>query len=310
MGFPLAGGGVLRAWDLADNASHGYIVEFDQHHAEIEGQLRQMYANGQRRLAFAIHHTEGGQNPTLDCTGGKFAIPQQRTNLINLINLAGEIGFAEFVCEMLPLWRIAPNEWMNPVVMGSDARLWHALEYMAGFEFLMETERAFQEGAAGRQVVYDLYAEPDLPNPSVMEACQRRWRDWVAMHYRTSDPTGHSCGFSIAPFPQNLALIPKIYGDLQLPWFFNFHVGGGSLRPDSTPSEDWQNIKDSLTAMGIMRLCVIGESKANNAACAATFAGDQSVAWVNRYPYDDGTPKDSPQDRLTIVCDQWTSRGL
>lgn len=298
MAWPIAGGSCLVCWKYDDylldannqplldsqgnkqTIPHGYIREFHLHPDIIEAHLREMYANGQRRLSLAVAYFEKGDTFALDCTGGVMTI-QDKANLQGILKLAISIGFVGFQIEMIPEWTAAYSDWDDPAVMGQgNARPWQPLEYETILNYTLAASAAADEVLGGFEHHITLMAE--CLNE---EVGRRLWMDWCAIKGGPANASGFSL---IANNPQTIDLIPKFYANGIMPAVFVVDFWG-------VDNADWQQFVAMMRAKGYGQGFIIGESLCDLPAITGT-----DLFWQFVWPVGKETPPNETQDRLTV----------
>ena len=255
--FPVPGGSCLVTWRFDDpNAAHGFVKEFDIATPQITAQLQAMYANGQRRLGIAVPYFRVGDSFALDSTGGRLQ-PQDRANLIALIQLAKSIGFGELLIEMIPEWSASYANWTDPTVMGSgNTRTFEPLYYDEDFAFTLDVDAAV--ASCGIQYRMNLIGEG-----ADVKVCQRFWSDWC------DQKGGHagSVGFSMVPTQASIDQYSQIYTNGRVP-----DVLAVSAYNNPANMMDWPTFQAAASAAGITQGWIIQESLCCNAQADAIFA--------------------------------------
>jgi len=280
--------------------ANGYIRQFDQQRPLITQHLKAMYANGQRRLGFPILYYEGGDTIALDSSSGEIA-GQDKQNLNDLLSLAADIGFLECVCEMVPEWSAAWNDWANPTVMQQlGTRYWQPEEYARNLLFTDSVWSIFQKG---RMLAHlDPLAEA-IPAPGqqlLLDYCQRYIYD---LRQQFGDP---GLGFSIIPTLDRVPMIRQVYSTEELPAFWNIHLYPSAI-------ESWPQFKAAMNAAGLGgRGYIWGETYCANQQCVvdAVNADRSDLFFVLGWPVGPDTPQGVSQDRLTLEYSLYAAAGI
>lgn len=269
-------GGSNYAWYQLDpdcqRGPYGIIANYRSAKSVIDGQLRAMYHNGQRRLRIPIFHgrtLHGGTN--LESVNGDLS-PEYRDNLRNLLAEIHHIGFQEIIVGFFPQGYNQPLHWttFQPDLYEENWKLIQNLRPLI----------------AGSHIHYriDLANEtsPNAHQPVALKYCQRLWNQYAAA-YGTRD----TVGFSIVPDPGQLQLLPAVYGDTP----FGNHGAPRvlDLHFYKNPGPRFDTAVSILHAAGFDQPWILGESYYNDAAEAqalrdAIHSTHQNILFLLQWP--------------------------
>lgn len=233
-----APGGSNYGWykvEACDSSSFYILRDLDKAEAEIEQQLRAMYANGQRRLRIPIFFYEGAQHGSLSI-GPDGLAAADLDKVDRLLELIRTIGFREVIVAFFPA---AQND---PAKPGAGEAV-----YRQNWSVIRQVRRVVR--ASGLPYVIDLGNE-QIPHPSQVQLLgyvKRLWRD-----YTDAFGDADTLGFSIIPDPARIAMIPQVYGD-RLPRVVDLHI--------YQPAREVKPAKEALRAVGLGDVpWIVGES--------------------------------------------------
>ena len=260
---------------------YGVVYNYDTATATIDGQLQQMYSNGQRRLRIPIYFARGLNTGTImDSTGGNLS-SRFRSNLTNLLAAVKAAGFVEIEVSFNPQSNNNPIGWST---FSSDY-------YNENWTLIQNLRPIF----AGSGIPYhiDLLNEgiPPLAVPgyaSLLQYDQMLWNDYVAA-YGSSD----TIGFSIIADAAHANSVSQVYaksayGNPGAPPIFDVHIY------DETGTS-FATAYSALTSQGYKGVdWIIGEAYYNDAAEAASLRQQitttgQTVLFLTQWPLTSGT---------------------
>jgi len=252
---------------------YGVVYNYNTATATIDGQLQQMYANGQRRLRLPIYHARGVNTGTvMDSTGGNLA-PQFLTNLTNLLAAVKAAGFVEIEVSF------HPQSINNPLVWTTFSS-----DYFQENWSVIQNVRSIVS-ASGIPYHLDLLNEgiPPLSYPLLLQYDQMLWNEYVAK-FGSKD----TLGFSIIADSAHLGQVstvygPSAYGNRGSPQLFDVHIY------DET-GNSFATAFNSLISQGYQGVpWIIGEAYYNDAAEAAAQRAEatstgQQVLYLTQWP--------------------------
>lgn len=298
---PFPGGTNYIMYEPADAApcplGRAAITHYDLAQETIDGQLRAMYNNGQRRLRIPIFHRNIGgdcldnspgvyRDTIIASAGGRLA-PQCRENLRRFLVSAREIGFQEVQISFHPQ---GDNGLITPSGFSNWPANWqlkqpYETRFLENKEVILSTRDTIR--SAGIPYTIDLYNEA-IPNFQPgntgwrnqqlgwLQYSQRLWYDYVQTVGK-ADTVGFSFGAGYAV--DNLA---EVFQN-NFPPILSPHFYGAD-----TYSE-YLTMWNKLNSRGQRQPWIIGEMIYNDAVQAAQIAGARLVAgntlnWVAQWP--------------------------
>jgi hypothetical protein len=252
---------------------YGVVYNYDTAKSTIDGQLQQMYNDGQRRLRIPIYHGRGINSGTImDSTGGNLA-PRFQSNLANLLSAIKVRGFLEIEVSFNPQGGNDPTQWTTY----SD-------------DFFQENWGLIQnlhQIIAGAGIPYhiDLLSEgiPPQGDPAFLQYSQTLWNDYVSAFGKND-----TIGFSIIADTAHLSQVSAVYGSNPFgnqgsPTLFDIHIY------DETGTS-FLTAFSSLNAQGYQGVgWIIGEAFYNDANEAAALrqqigSTGQKVLYLTQWP--------------------------
>jgi hypothetical protein len=290
--------GWYQVFPECQHGAYGVLANYHVAKSVIDQQLRDMFANGQRRLRIPIFHgrTLGGGTNLESKTGD--LTPQGRENLKNLLAEIGRIGFSEIIVGFFPQGYNQPFGWtaFQPEFYEENWTLIRNLRPLIV--------------AAGIPYRIDLANEtsPNARQPIALEYCQRLWNQY-ATAYGTSD----TVGFSIIADVGRLEVVSAVYGDSA----FGNHGAPPALDLHfyKDPGARFKTAVSVLRDAGYRQPWIIGESYCNDAGEAealrkAIHATHQNVLFLLQWPL----PSDSACHDVSLApplaFDQYIKRGF
>jgi len=164
----------------------------------VRRQLREMYAQGQRRIALVLWHSDFTPDERLvnEPVFGHVVnsrmrelLPQHRANLRALLTDIRTVGFRELVLRVAPTASSDPQEWTA----------WEEARYQTNWRFLVSTRSLVEQAFAGYSapVWYDLGLElGGIQKGQARQYQARLWKDYIT-HFRAVRTVGFS--FAVAP---------------------------------------------------------------------------------------------------------------
>ena len=207
-----------------DNSLKTVIGSYHLNPTLIESQLRNMYQNGQRKIAlmlwFAPIKTDTDKH-LVNSTHGTLPA-QQQSNVRLLVGLIKKIGFTEIDFRFGQQWYSNPGMWSN----------WDEARYQENWNFIVKTRQIVETALSGNTVkrFYDLGVElGGISNGQSQAYTKRLWSDYCYMY-------GHNdtYGFSIAYHPGRLQSLIKMFDST------------GSGRPDVYAVDVYGNENNAL----------------------------------------------------------------
>jgi hypothetical protein len=186
------------------NGNHyGVISNYNQAKDIIDRQLKQMYANGQRRLGLYIFFGHGLKSPPLVDSSAADLDAQYKANLAALLASMKSIGFQEVLIDFGPQ---GPNFiWHH----GHEWPEWQEDLYQEHLKVIIAVRAIV--AASGLRYRLDLSNEgiPAWNQPLSMRYSARLWQDYVS-RFGKSD----TVGFSIIPNPRQARIdnMLRVYG--------------------------------------------------------------------------------------------------
>ena len=291
-------GGSDYGWYQLDSGCirepYGVVYNYDTATATINGQLQQMYANGQRRMRIPIYFARGINSGTImDSTGGNLS-SRFRTNLTNLLAAIKAAGFVQIEISFNPQSNNNPINWST---FSSD--------YYNENWTLIQNLRPILAGS-GIPYYIDLLNEGIPPLAAggyapLLQYDQMLWNDYVAA-YGSSD----TLGFSIIADAFHANSVSAVYGMSPYgnhgpPPLFDVHIY------DETGTS-FATAYNSLTSQGYKGVnWIIGEAYYNDAAEAASLrqqitSTGQTVLYLTQWPLTSG-PGCSPDVTVAPPAD-------
>ena len=259
---------------------YGVVYNYDTATATIDAQLKQMYANGQRRMRIPIYFGRGMDSGTvMDSTGGNLS-SRFRANLANLLAAVKAAGFVEIEVSFNPQgntqainwstfsddyfnenWKLIQN--LRPIIAGSG------IPYH--IDLLNEGIPPLSSGGYGALLEYD----------------QMLWNDYAGA-YGSSDTIGFSI-IADAAHANSVSAVygASAYGNHGAPPIFDVHIY------DETGAS-FATAYTSLTSQGYAGTdWIIGEAYYNDAAEAASLrqqvtSTGQTVLYLTQWPLTSG----------------------
>ena len=291
-------GGSDYGWYQLDSGCirepYGVVYNYDTATATINGQLQQMYANGQRRMRIPIYFARGINSGTImDSTGGNLS-SRFRANLTNLLAAIKAAGFVQIEISFNPQSNNNPINWST---FSSDY-------YNENWTLIQNLRPIF----AGSGIPYyiDLLNEGIPPLAAggyapLLQYDQMLWNDYVAA-YGSSD----TLGFSIIADAFHANSVSAVYGMSPYgnhgpPPLFDVHIY------DETGTS-FATAYNSLTSQGYKGVnWIIGEAYYNDAAEAASLrqqitSTGQTVLYLTQWPLTSG-PGCSPDVTVAPPAD-------
>jgi hypothetical protein len=281
---------------------YGVIGQYDTARGTIDHQLKEMYANGQRRLRLVIFYGHGLYTGTvLDSAGGNFA-PRYRANLAALLAEIKAIGYRGLDFAFGPQLQNSP--WQPQ--LGGEWPQWREDMYQEHWHLIENLRPIFV--ASGLPYHIDLLGEaiPTATQPMYMRYTRRMWAEYTRT-YGKSD----TVGFSIIPAitPDRIAQMRKIYGD-DPPPLFDLHMYHDAYSYFTSAHE-------RLARLGYGNIpWIIGETYYNDARDAKEFAQaikdtGQKVLYLYQWPL---TRKEGCQGAVDVPAplqfNEYTARGF
>lgn len=252
---------------------YGVVYNYDTATATINGQLQQMYNNGQRRLRIPIFHGRGlNTGSIMDSTGGDLA-PRFRANLANLLAAIKATGFGELEISFNPQGGNDPTKW---TAFSSDL-------YQENWSLIQNLHPTI--AGAGIPYHIDLSNEgiPPAGFAAFLQYSQELWNDYAAM-FGGSD----TLGFSIIADDAHVSQVSTVYGPSTFgnhgsPPLFDVHIY-------SNPASSFTSAFNSLNAQGYQGIAwIIGEAFYNDAMEASALrqaanSTGQKVLYLTEWP--------------------------
>ncbi|MGC2637071.1 MAG: hypothetical protein WA294_07815 [Acidobacteriaceae bacterium] len=259
---------------------YGVVYNYDTATATIDAQLRQMYANGQRRMRIPIYFAGGINSGTImDSTGGNLS-SRFRANLTNLLTAVKAAGFVEIEVSFNPQSNNQPITWTT---FSSDY-------YNENWTLIQNLRPII--AASGIPYHTDLLNEGILPLASggyaaLLQYDQMQWNDYVAA-YGGSDTLGFSI-IADAAHANSVSTVygASAYGNHGAPPLFDVHIY------DET-GISFATAYSSLASQGYTGVdWIIGEAYYNDAAEAASLrqqitSTGQTVLYLTQWPLTSG----------------------
>ncbi len=207
----------------------------------VRKQLAIMYANGQRRIALDLWHTDlslasGLENNdvfghVVNSKLGKL-LPQHEANLKNLLHDIDHQGFLELVMRFDVQGYSSPREWTA----------WDESKYQTNWSFISSTIRLIQAELPGLHlhVIYDLEGELGGDFMGLSSNYEEKlWRD-----YTNTFGSHNTYGFSFAVSPGRVTKAIAIFDKVgKRPDIYGFDVYGNEFW-------NYSYLKDELAAAG------------------------------------------------------------
>lgn len=274
---PAGLGGSNYGWYYLDSSCnrepYGVVYNYDTESATIDSQLRQMYANGQRRLRIPIFHARGIDSGTImDSTGGNLA-PRFQANLASLLAAIKAAGFEEIEVSFHPQAGNDPAQWTT-----------FSEDYYQENWSLIQNLRSII-AAAGIPYHLDLLNEgiPPLGWAVLLQYDQMLWNDYVAK-FGSNDTLGFSIIADSAHVGQVSAVYgASTYGNNGSPSLFDVHIY------DETGTS-FKTAFNSLASQGYKGVdWIIGEAWYNDAVEAKSLRQEvsstgQTVLYLTEWP--------------------------
>jgi hypothetical protein len=256
---------------------YGVVYNYDVASTTIDAQLRQMYANGQRRLRIPIYFARGVNTGTvMDSTGGTLS-PRFRTNLANLLAAIKASGFKEIEVSFNPQSNNNPIEWTT---FSDDY-------FQENWSLIQNLHPIFAK--SGILYHLDLLNEgiPPLSYTALIEYDQKLWNAYVAKYSR-NDTLGFSIIADAAHVDQvSLVYGASSYGNHGVPPLFDVHIY-------DDPADSFETAFSLLMSQGYGSVpWIIGETFYNDAAEAEALRAEirstgQNVLYLTQWPVTAG----------------------
>ena len=254
-GVPAGRGGSNLVWhDLqgCEREPFGVIANYHEPgiRTRVRGQLAQMRANGQERVSIGLFHLRGTPDAAgringtiLDSSGGMLH-PQQRANLIGLLDDVREAGFASFLFRYHPQGGNDPRTWndFDADRFAENAALIEYIEPLLQASGLPHGTDLMVEGMPRARILEFGGNRVILPDEPAREPWSRYARELWA-RYVERFGTGATVGFSFVSDTDDVRIdaraehVPHVYtidGLLTLPVAMAFDIYGTPER-----GEDW-----------------------------------------------------------------------
>lgn len=289
----------VQNYEAWDNNQRTVVGQYHLAPSLVQAQLKQIYQSGQRNIALVIWYVPYGPGdyPINGVLDGAFLdsstsqlSAQARQNLVAVLGLIKQIGFAQVTLRLAPVGDASPAAWGNT---------WRESQFQQDEAFEFSTRQLAETALAGSSVtrVYDLGVEMGgiphkLNSDGVTYAdgqssawTSRLWADYVSQ-YGKSDSYGFSIAYSAGTLTSAIAA-----------------YDAAGTRPDSyaidtTDPGDLWNYFQELTASGDpTKPLVIQETSYND---ATQMAGIQSqiahfplnIAYIDQWPVSITVPAD------------------
>jgi hypothetical protein len=256
----LAPGGSNFSWYQVDRPQpsicirepYGVISNFNNAiaHAQIEDELAQMIASGQRRLRIGIFHGRGFNTGTvMDSTGGDLSA-QNRRNLGDLLAAVKAAGFVQVEVAFHPEGP-AIREWTR----------WDESRFEENWNLIRNLRPIIRASGLSYRLDLSNEAIPGPGDPLVLEYSRRLWANYTRAFGRAD-----TVGLSVIGDPQHVARIPEVYGD-KPPDIFDVHFYGGTNRLDEY--QLFRAADGTMKRLGLNQPWIIGEAFYDDAIAAA-----------------------------------------
>jgi hypothetical protein len=276
--WPQAGlGGSDYGWYHLDSPCnrepYGVVYNYDTAKATIDGQLKLMFLNGQRRLRIPIYHARGIDSGTImDSTGGN--LPARfRANLANLLAAIKAAGFKEIEVSFNPQSDNNPVQWSA----------FNDSYYQENWSIVQNVRSIVAQ--AGIPYHLDLLNE-GIPPPgyeALLQYSQMLWNDYVAKFGKQD-----TLGFSIIADAAHVSQVSAVYGASQygdhgVPPVFDVHIY-------DDPAGSFEAAFNGLESQGYGGIdWIIGEAFYNDAAEADALRQQiditgQKVLYLTQWP--------------------------
>lgn len=281
----LAPGGSNFDWYQVDRPARGQCIRepygvipnfhVPAAHAQIEAELAQMIASGQRRLRIGIFHGHGFNTGTvMDSTGGDLS-DQNRANLLALLRAVKAAGFTEVEIAFHPEGPAVP-EWPS----------WN----QALFEENWNTIRNLRPLIRAAHLPYriDLSNEA-IPAPGqsiLLEYSRRMWARYTRAFGRAD-----TVGFSVIGDPAHAGQLRAVYGS-KPPAVFDLHFYDGTS--GMTEAEQFAASDRSMHRQGLNQPWIIGEAFYDDATTAtrlesAIHTTTRPIYYLTQWPLTRGS---------------------
>jgi hypothetical protein len=248
------------------------IANYDIAKTTIDGQLQQMYNNGQRTLRILLHHSHGGERCTgplgtrgtgLDSTGA-FLSPQCQANLQNFLQSAYQIGFRGATFSFGPLGSNNPQNWPETWYQQQS---YNDLS-QENWNFIGNLHSLI--AGSGMNFKIDLMNEGIPPSNSVYNGW-RTYASWLYGNYSGVFGTADTVGFSFGP--DTAGLLDSVYHGNNPPVFeIHFYPAAG------TAASVYQSTWNTLASQGKTEGWIIGEGFYNDVDEASGLAAGHAAA--------------------------------
>jgi hypothetical protein len=272
---------------------YGVIPNFDvpAARAQIEAELAQMAAAGQRRLRIGIFHGRGLDTGTImDSAGGDLS-PRNRGNLAALLHAVKAAGFSGIEVAFHPQ---GPS--LDAWTHWDESRFqenWHVIRHLRPII-----------RAAGLPYRIDLSNEaiPGPGQPLLLEYTRRLWRLYTRAFGRDD-----TVGFSVIGDPARIRRIPEVYGGGP-PYTFDLHFYGderaGFTAADGTARQ-----------LGLQQPWIVGEAFYDDTAAAQqlhdAIAGTQRrVYHLTQWPLTRGSDCADVDVAAPVAFDAYAAHGF
>jgi len=291
-----------------DEPGHRYVSDFQHGKAVITKQLKQMYADRQRRLKIPLLYWHGRKPDgiTLDPTGGHLT-EQETRNLKRLLALIKRTGFASIELSLLPE---GPDDALH------NWKQWDELYYIENWTLLTNVRSL----AVSSRLPYllDIAGEGVPMNGQTLwgEYARRLWTDYSKTYGVGPRKTVTDATISFVPDPQTVAHLASTFSN-NWPPVFEPHIYGAAR------DSGWESTYSTFTGLyramhqaGIPPIpWIIGETYWNDATTAAQFRRaitdtGQTVLYLMQWQVTPLTPNGVNVDVLPVSFNNYRKFGF
>ncbi len=270
--------------DGCNREPYGVLKNFHTATAQIQGDLTQMYANGQRRLRIGIYHGRGLNSGTLiDSTGGNIDA-QYRQNLVDLLATIKAIGYEEIQFAYFPQAQNNPGNWSSSIGWTSTNESYFQENWNLVFN-LMPILRA-----SGLHFTVDLGNELYLPETGAQGIPTNRafYANKMWANFRTVFNIAESVGFSVRPGKiGELSKARVIYGSFP-PYTMSIHMYGDYYNMVRRAHSELNSANYKYTGLVIGEVPYNDATAANQVNAASLTIGSRPIHWLTQWPLQPG----------------------
>ena len=302
----LAPGGSNFDWFQVDHPTpaqcirepYGVIANFHVPgaRAQMEAELDQMIASGQRRLRIGIFHGRGYNTGTvMDSTGGDLS-PQNRANLLALLRAVKAAGFTEVEIAFHPEGP-AIREWTH----------WNQSLFEENWNTIRNLRPLIRSAHLPYRIDLSNEAIPAPGQSLMLEYSRRLWARYVRAFGRAD-----TLGFSVIGDPVHVGQMKAVYGS-KPPAVFDIHFYDGTS--GMTEAQQFAASDRLMRRQGLNQPWVIGEAFYDDPLTAAGLASairgtTRPIYYLTQWPLTRGAPCADTDVSAPTAFDAYAAAGF